>query len=413
MSLLPMGNNDTTGGLLGGGGFGSGLLGRLASNDPRQQAWNQAAFALLATPGNIAQKIGGAGIAGLGTFQNAQQNQAAQKFRDMQMQQMQAQMEEQERQRKMQEQVRNAAMGSVVQPQQMPVNEMEAANQAYTGDTGIKPGGFDQRAFIQKLYQIDPMQALSMEQQLAKREAPIAVKEGESLLDPRTLQPVFQNKKAPDLPSAVREYEYAVSQGYRGSFDEWSKAQKRAGASNTSVSYGAPVAAVDSFGNPVFFQPDKGGGAPAIVPGVAPPKNEKPMTEAQAKAATFKSQMEAAEKELQTVPINPSSIASQLDVMLAGGVTNPFASSNAQRARQAQEQWSESFLRFKTGAAATKDEVLLNVRTFFPQPGDSKAVVEQKGRMRKQAMKDIEFAASGKAPSQPAADGWSITPMGQ
>lgn len=38
-----------------------------------------------------------------------------------------------------------------------------------------------------------------------------------------------------------------------------------------SVSYGAPVAGVDANNNPVYFQPDKGGGAPAIVPGVKPP----------------------------------------------------------------------------------------------------------------------------------------------
>lgn len=37
-----------------------------------------------------------------------------------------------------------------------------------------------------------------------------------------------------------------------------------------SVTYGAPVAGVDSKGNPVFFQPGKDGGAPAIVPGVKP-----------------------------------------------------------------------------------------------------------------------------------------------
>ena len=361
------------------------------------------------------RNIGEAGLMGMQAYNTGMQTQQANQFRELQMQQMKAQMDEQERERKLQEQVRAAALGSVVQPSPIPATAMDYENSFDTGNSApqMRPGGFDQKGFINRLYQIDPLKAMSIEQQLSKRDAPISVKEGESLLDPRTLQPVYQSKKTPDLPSAVREYEYAVQQGYRGSFNDWELSRLRAGASNTTVSYGAPVAAVDSFGNPVFFQPDKGGGAPAIVPGVAPPKNEKPMTEAQAKAATFKSQMEAAEKELETVPINPSSITSQVDVLLAGGVTNPFASPNAQRARQAQEQWAESFLRFKTGAAATKDEVLLNVRTFFPQPGDSKAVVEQKKRMRKQAMKDIEFAASGKAPSQPAADGWSITPVGQ
>jgi len=37
-----------------------------------------------------------------------------------------------------------------------------------------------------------------------------------------------------------------------------------------NVTYGAPVVGVNAQGESVFFQPDKGGGAPAIIPGVAP-----------------------------------------------------------------------------------------------------------------------------------------------
>jgi hypothetical protein len=77
-------------------------------------------------------------------------------------------------------------------------------------------------------------------------------------------------------PSAVQEYEYAVKQGYKGSLTEWKNQNARAGAASTSVSYGAPIAGVDAQGNPVFFQPDKKGGAPAIVQGVAPPKKDTP-----------------------------------------------------------------------------------------------------------------------------------------
>ena len=167
-----------------------------------------------------------------------------------------------------------------------------------------------------------------------------------------------------------------------------------------SVSYGAPVAGMDTAGNPVFFQPDKAGGQPNIVPGVKPPQKDSALTEAQAKATTFMSQMKAAEKELGGIPIDPTKTCSQVDVAMAGGLTNFAASPAAQRARQAQEQWSESFLRFKTGAAATKNEVILNVRTFFPQPGDSADVIQQKQRMRQQAVQDIAFAAGQKATAQ-------------
>jgi hypothetical protein len=166
-----------------------------------------------------------------------------------------------------------------------------------------------------------------------------------------------------------------------------------------SVSYGSPMAGQDAAGNPVFWQPDKAGGPPNIVPGVKPPQKDSALTESQAKAATYMSQMKSAEKELAGVPIDPTKLWSQVDVSLAGGLTNVAASPSAQRARQAQEQWSEAFLRFKTGAAATKDEVLLNVRTFFPQPGDKPEVIDQKKRMRQQAAQDIAFAAGQKAPA--------------
>lgn len=172
----------------------------------------------------------------------------------------------------------------------------------------------------------------------------------------------------------------------------------QAGATNVGVSYGAPVAGV-ADGKPVFFQPDKAGGAPAIIPGVTPPKTDKPLTESQAKAAAYRSQMETAERELSGNPIDMTKLGRQIDVGLAGGITNLIASPAAQRARQAQEQWAEAFLRFKTGAAATKDEVTLNVRTFFPQPGDGPAVIEQKRRARAQAAKDVSFAA-GSAPHE-------------
>jgi hypothetical protein len=60
-------------------------------------------------------------------------------------------------------------------------------------------------------------------------------------------------------------------------------------------------------------------------------------------------------------------------------------------------------LRFKTGAASTEAEVKRNVRTFFPQQGDSKEVIEQKRRMRQQAVADLDMVASGKSAGAVAA----------
>lgn len=177
-------------------------------------------------------------------------------------------------------------------------------------------------------------------------------------------------------------------------------------APGTTVTLGSPVPITMPDGSQGLVQPANRPGEPPqlmrLPSGELARPQDKPLTESQAKAATFKSQMEAAERELAGAKIDLASTRGQADVALAGGWTNFFATPEAQKARQAQEQWSESFLRFKTGAAATKDEVLLNVRTFFPQMGDSQAVVEQKRRARAQAMNDISMAAGSgaKAPAQ-------------
>ena len=123
------------------------------------------------------------------------------------------------------------------------------------------------------------------------------------------------------------------------------------------------------------------------------PKAEKAATESQAKAATFFSQMTSASdelKRLQQEGFNPSSPVAQTAVNLAGTPLRGLAGPQAQRARQIQEQWSESFLRIKTGAAATKDEIRKNVETFFPRFGETDpSSIAQKERARAQAEQDV------------------------
>jgi hypothetical protein len=200
---------------------------------------------------------------------------------------------------------------------------------------------------------------------------------------------LFTGTDTSTQPSAVQEYQFALGQGYKGSFADWKKAQKSEGV---TVNYGAPVAGVDAQGNPVFFQPSKAGGSPQIVPGVAPLREEKAPTESQAKAGTFYSQMASASDEfenLQKEGFDPTNIGSQIQTSIAGTALTGASSPAAQRANQSQQQWAEAFLRIKTGAAATKDEVTRNIRTFFPQIGDSPAVIKQKARARKQAEQDV------------------------
>jgi hypothetical protein len=122
----------------------------------------------------------------------------------------------------------------------------------------------------------------------------------------------------------------------------------------------------------------------------------KPLTESQSKASAFKSQMTSANNvvnKLESEGFDPTSLTTQTSIKLAGGAANPLVSKKAQQYKQAQNQWSEAFLRFKTGAAATEPEVILNNRTFFPVFGDKPDVIAQKADMREQAERDIGIAA--------------------
>lgn len=122
----------------------------------------------------------------------------------------------------------------------------------------------------------------------------------------------------------------------------------------------------------------------------------KPLTESQAKATAFQSQMIGAEnniKALESKGFDPTSLKTQAVLKAAGGVFNPLISPEAQQYKQAQEQWAESYLRFKTGAAATESEVKRNIETFFPKFGDKPEQIAQKAAARAQAERDIGFAA--------------------
>lgn len=154
----------------------------------------------------------------------------------------------------------------------------------------------------------------------------------------------------------------------------------------------------------------EGGMPPGGTPGNRPPQGKrfKPdgsledipgsggdtkLTEAQAKATAFLGQMKAAEEALKNLSPDQSSLKQQANVMLASGPGNILASKQGQQVRQAQEQWAEAFLRFKTGAAATENEIKRNVKTFFPVLGDSKEVISQKKAMRDQSISDMTNVA--------------------
>lgn len=170
----------------------------------------------------------------------------------------------------------------------------------------------------------------------------------------------------------MQNYEYAKSTGFKGSFNDFK---------NQLTPYQQAQLVLDRE----KFEFEKQNKALG-----------KDLTEAQGKASAFQSQMISASnvaKNLESGGFDPTSLKSQTAVKLAGGTVNPLVPVTAQQYKQAQDQWSEAYLRFKTGAAATEQEVQRNNRTFFPVFGDKPDQVAQKAAMREQAEKDVGIAA--------------------
>lgn len=172
--------------------------------------------------------------------------------------------------------------------------------------------------------------------------------------------------------------------------------------SGTTVTLQAPQWMTTPDGQVVPVQTgNKPGAPPQIIRDPATGKpftrptdgKEKDLTEAQAKASTFLGQMRSASSTLEKIGADQTALSMQAETALAGGPMNIAIREKAQRVRQSQDQWSEAYLRFKTGAATTPAEISNNRRTFFPVLGDSPEVIAQKKAMRKQAEADMAIAA--------------------
>lgn len=177
----------------------------------------------------------------------------------------------------------------------------------------------------------------------------------------------------------------------------------QAGASAIN-NYGSPVAGVDAEGKPVFFQPTKTGGAPAIVPGVRPPKDpnaEKPLTEVQGNATTFAARMVGASSVIDEMEKKGVS-GSDPRTMAAGNIaTNWAATPEGQQYRQAQENWVTANLRKESGAAIPVAEMDKDIAKWFPKVGDSRAVRDQKAQARRVAQEGMLIQAGPGAKQVP------------
>lgn len=117
---------------------------------------------------------------------------------------------------------------------------------------------------------------------------------------------------------------------------------------------------------------------------------EKALTEGQSKALLFGSRMREADQVLNTLAAegtNTSTPGSRAP--LIGGVITAMSSGNKQMLDQAKRDFMSAVLRRESGAAISEGEYSNADKQYFPQIGDSQAVMAQKAKNRQMAINGI------------------------
>lgn len=145
------------------------------------------------------------------------------------------------------------------------------------------------------------------------------------------------------------------------------------------------------------------------------------LTEGQAKAFMFGNRALEADRIISGMvdkngepaysPMAINAKESASNVPLVGGalgyVANKAIGENEQKVEQAQRDFINAVLRQESGAVISPEEFNNARKQYFPQPGDSKAVIEQKARNRQRAIEGFKVGAGpasgmiGDAPNKP------------
>lgn len=233
------------------------MMGLLSSNfeDPKTQGLLTLGLALLNGRGNFGQALSQAGQQAMGAYQGAQDRRSAGELRDLQRQQILAQLDAQkaaaaDAQRA---RAREDARAQALRDSMTPAQTLPLPATMDNGDVGapgspslVQPGGLDLQRYLSNLIQAGDPSALQVMTLLQKETpAPLVLGEGASAIDPRTGRVIAANPKPEkdDRPTEVREYEFARSQGYTGTFEQFKRSMKEAGASrvNTHVNAVRPL----------------------------------------------------------------------------------------------------------------------------------------------------------------------------
>ena len=118
--------------------------------------------------------------------------------------------------------------------------------------------------------------------------------------------------------------------------------------------------------------------------------------QASATMAGYANRMVKADQALDTLSkqgVNPSTWGMYLSQSMPGG--GYMLDPGQQAYQQAQADWVRAKLRKESGAVISNSEMASEIRTYFPQPGDSAKVIEQKAQARKTAEENLIQESQG------------------
>lgn len=166
----------------------------------------------------------------------------------------------------------------------------------------------------------------------------------------------------------------------------------------------------------LLVDPRTGTATPVMQGGAPIGPKDKDAPEALLKASGYASRMLAAEKVMGQHPESGKPGVIEASAQRLPGVGNVAANmardAPRQQYNQAQEDWVRAKLRQESGAVIADEEMAREIRTYFPQIGDSPEVVAQKTAARKTASDAMIKAAGRAAPKgESAAPGKTFNSM--
>lgn len=145
-------------------------------------------------------------------------------------------------------------------------------------------------------------------------------------------------------------------------------------------------------GKPMLVQQDKAGNIRPVTGYLPKTGADKALTEGQSKAVLFGSRMEAANRIFDDLAKQgvTTSIPGSRSGLGVGSIINATSSAAHQQLDQAKRDFINATLRRESGAAIGQSEFDNAEKQYFPQIGDSPAVIAQKARNRSIAVRGMQ-----------------------